>query len=220
MKTVAFIPAKDISERLPGKNMRLLNGMPMFYWSVKYAQAHGLFPIITTQPNSEVSMWLRTREVGEYLCYETSVKGIIEEAKAAAKHFGFAQPDRKWVLLQPSSPIRKPGLVNELLQHANAFTSQKIKLVGTYNGKSKFQGDAQTATEWFHHWDGNMLAGTMEGLMRVRDGNVMVDNIIPVEEGMPFNLQVDTKTDWDTVEAIVTKYPELLTELTPPCLSL
>jgi len=35
MKISAIVPMKGHSERVPGKNLRLLNGKPLFYWIIK-----------------------------------------------------------------------------------------------------------------------------------------------------------------------------------------
>lgn len=43
MNAVAIIPARGGSQRIPGKNLRLFNGVPMIVWSIRAALASGVF---------------------------------------------------------------------------------------------------------------------------------------------------------------------------------
>lgn len=43
MSTVAIIPARGGSKRIPGKNLRLFNGLPMIAWSIRAARRAGCF---------------------------------------------------------------------------------------------------------------------------------------------------------------------------------
>ena len=37
-RTIAFIPARGGSKRLPGKNTKLFNGNPLLYYTINYAK--------------------------------------------------------------------------------------------------------------------------------------------------------------------------------------
>lgn len=43
MKTACFIPIKANSERVPGKNFRLLNGKPLYQFTIEHALAAKCF---------------------------------------------------------------------------------------------------------------------------------------------------------------------------------
>jgi len=53
MKTMAIIPARKNSKRLPGKNTRLLAGFPLFEWTISQAVATREFKriVVTTDDN-------------------------------------------------------------------------------------------------------------------------------------------------------------------------
>lgn len=54
MKNIlAVIPARAGSKRLPGKNMKLLNGNPMIYYTIKSAKDLGIFKKICVATDSE-----------------------------------------------------------------------------------------------------------------------------------------------------------------------
>lgn len=50
VSTVAIIPARGGSKRIPGKNLRLFNGQPMIAWSIRAARQAGCFEriVVTT----------------------------------------------------------------------------------------------------------------------------------------------------------------------------
>ena len=43
MKTIAIIPARGGSKRIPKKNIRLFCGKPMIAWAIEAANKSGLF---------------------------------------------------------------------------------------------------------------------------------------------------------------------------------
>lgn len=50
---LAVIPARGGSKRIPGKNARLFNGVPMIAWSIRVAQAAGCFARIVVSTDDE-----------------------------------------------------------------------------------------------------------------------------------------------------------------------
>ncbi|MDC0379692.1 acylneuraminate cytidylyltransferase family protein [Litorivicinus sp.] len=51
-KLVAIIPARGGSTRVPGKNMRLLAGKPLIYWTIKAAKEANVFDLILVSTDS------------------------------------------------------------------------------------------------------------------------------------------------------------------------
>lgn len=51
MKTACFIPIKANSERVPGKNFRLLNGRPLYEFIVEHALAAQCFDDVYIDTN-------------------------------------------------------------------------------------------------------------------------------------------------------------------------
>lgn len=163
-KPLAFIPTKDSSVRVPGKNLLKLGDIPVFYHSVLYARRHGCVPVVVTNHDSKIADWLMGHDE-DCLVYQTEIKEHHDEYREAIQTLNLnVTPDDKWVVLQPTSPIRKEGLVYDLLEAGNAFTAQKIKVVGNYNNVFRIQRDSERATDWFYHWDGNILSGYIRDL--------------------------------------------------------
>lgn len=52
MGAVAIIPARGGSKRIPGKNLKLFNGLPMIAWSIRAARAAGCFARVVVSTDS------------------------------------------------------------------------------------------------------------------------------------------------------------------------
>lgn len=76
MKVACFIPIKANSERVPGKNFRILCGKPLYQYIINHAIEAGCFDDIYVDTNSE--------DVKEY-CKSNNIK-IIERKEELAKN--------------------------------------------------------------------------------------------------------------------------------------
>ncbi|MBF7144576.1 MULTISPECIES: pseudaminic acid cytidylyltransferase [Pseudomonas] len=65
MTTVAIIPARGGSKRIPGKNLRLFNGVPMMAWSIRAAQRAGCFDRIVVSTDDPALAELALAEGAE-----------------------------------------------------------------------------------------------------------------------------------------------------------
>lgn len=110
MGIAAFIPAKMTSMRLPGKNMKMLCGYPLVYYSIKVASlVKEIEHIIVSSEDKEV---LRTAiEFGAIpLSRPRSLSGGKVTNITVLKHFykKFSEKAEIVVLLQPNHPLRHP----------------------------------------------------------------------------------------------------------------
>ena len=56
MTTLAIVPARAGSKRLPGKNLRLLHGKPLICWTLEAAlQAQGIDRVIVSTDSAEIA---------------------------------------------------------------------------------------------------------------------------------------------------------------------
>lgn len=110
MGVIAFIPAKMTSERLPGKNLRMLCGYPLLYYSIKVARlVREIDTIVVSSEDKEV---LRiAKELGATpLQRPINLTGAKVTNIEVLKHFytSLAQKNEIVILLQPSHPLRDP----------------------------------------------------------------------------------------------------------------
>lgn len=117
MKTIAIIPARGGSKRLPGKNIRLLDGIPLIEHSINYAK--GFSNIIdkiivsTDSPEiKEVALGCGVLVIDRPQHLSTDFSTSV----SALKHVLESLPGeevKNVILLQPTNPLRPETLLQE-----------------------------------------------------------------------------------------------------------
>jgi CMP-N-acetylneuraminic acid synthetase len=109
MKTVALIPARGGSKRLPGKNIMDFCGKPLLAWSILQAQKSLCFgnDIYVSTDCEEIAL-----EANEYGAKVIERPAFISQDKTSTldvvKHFKSKNlEDENVILLQPTNPLRK-----------------------------------------------------------------------------------------------------------------
>jgi CMP-N-acetylneuraminic acid synthetase len=126
VKTLALIPARGGSKRLPGKNVRPFLGRPLIQWSVLFARESGLFDRVLVSTDAEDIAqsaraagldvpWLRPAGLA------TDTAGSGEVAVDALKREQAEGRAYDWIaLLQPTSPLREPLRWRQAFEAARA----------------------------------------------------------------------------------------------------
>lgn len=135
---VALIPARAGSKRCPGKNTRLLDGKPLFEWSIDLAQSCGLFTsiVVSTDDNATESL--------------AFMRGC-ETHHRKPEHATDDAPDYLWVadvlkdrtedlftILRPTSPFRSVSMLRRayaLLIGSRAHSVRAVQVVTEHPGK-------------------------------------------------------------------------------------
>lgn len=119
MRILALIPARGGSKRLPGKNVKLLGGLPLIAWTIRSA--------LESQVCVDVVVSTDDPEIKRVSChYGASVSGLrpIELATDTASSVDVAlhaldeyeaghSPVDGLMLLQPTSPFRPSKTIKE-----------------------------------------------------------------------------------------------------------
>lgn len=118
-----LIPARGGSKQVPGKNIRPLGGVPLLAWTARAIAASGVEarPVLSTDDPA-------TAEIGRAYGLEVSFLRPAELATDTSGMMGVVDHAVGWVegqggfevsaimLLQPTSPFRKPRRLNEALE--------------------------------------------------------------------------------------------------------
>lgn len=122
MKILGIIPARGGSKGIPGKNIKLLGGKPLLAYTAESAKASKLLDrvilhtddpdIIAKGKNCELEIpFIRP----EFLAGDTTTS--LEVVEHALKFFKDEGEDYDAVcLLQPTTPFRKAGLIDEAIE--------------------------------------------------------------------------------------------------------
>lgn len=204
MNSIAIIPAKSFSKRFPYKNTADFCGRPLYWWSVEAALDAGITPVVYTD-NTEimrqcvaanVKVARRDAQDGEEM--EDCVESVLKQEDV----------DR-FVILQPTSPMRVPGLINEgwlSLEKANkesGYTFEKIKPIGHFGNEFSRVGRTENAKTFLKWHDGNIVWCTKKFFQE--NGTLLTTDSMPIENVYPATLQVDYKRELDALIAIARK---------------
>lgn len=122
MKTLAVIPARGGSKRLPGKNVKPFLGVPLIGWSIRFARRMGCFDRIVVSTNSE-EIAATSRAEGIEVSYLRPAALATDTATSADVALDVLARERQHgtydlvALLQPTSPMREPSRWSEAFKH-------------------------------------------------------------------------------------------------------
>src|SRR5688500_6663767 len=124
---VALIPARHGSKRVPGKNIRLLNGHPLLAYTIRAAIDSGVFDAVIVSTDSQETAEMARRYGAEVPFlrpaeFAGDTSPDIEWLEHLLKTLGAA--GRSWdafSLLRPTSPFRTAATIRRAW---NLFTSQ------------------------------------------------------------------------------------------------
>ncbi len=190
---MAVVPAKGVSERCPGKNLRLLAGEPLFLHSVLYARQEGFTPVVSTDSDEVMA-----------LCRKRNIAFVQETVDDSRMENCLQQVLRRYAcnvlaVLQPTSPLRERGMLKRMgdavaREGQPVYTSWKIKLIGHLDGAFQHACREQDAKRFFHFFDGSVVV-VRESAFR-RTGRLFNDEARPWPNVFPCTLQIDTEEEF------------------------
>jgi len=116
MSVVAVIPARGNSKRLPGKNIRELDGRPLIAYSCLVAQAcNTIDHVVVVSDNKDIleasAPYSQIIHLPEK--YTTDSASLTETLQHTLQYYDWYD----WVvLLQPTCPLRQPSLVDKWIR--------------------------------------------------------------------------------------------------------
>jgi len=114
MKTIAIIPARGGSKRLPNKNRLLLGGIPLIAHSILYAKRVGFIDAVyvsTDDPEiKKIALFYEALVIDR----PASISGDFEPTVSAVKHAIEGNDTvENIILLQPTNPLRPENLLTD-----------------------------------------------------------------------------------------------------------
>ena len=117
MSLLGVIPARGGSKGIPKKNLMLIAGKPLIYWSIQAALESSLLPhFVVSTEDAEISA--ASRSMGaEVLIRPNYLATDSATTMAVLQHAVEEKPEVDAVLLmQPTSPIRNFNLVDQVVE--------------------------------------------------------------------------------------------------------
>ncbi|WP_416448164.1 cytidylyltransferase domain-containing protein [Leeuwenhoekiella sp. A2] len=211
-KYLPIIPARAGSQRLAGKNMRLLGGMPLIGHSISFAKANSLRNIVVTTNDAEVSNYAQQEGVG-VIERPDHLAGDREPTITAVQH-ALEQQEQEYnaiILLQPTNPLRPKNLLQKALKE---FEEGNYDSLMTVSKSDKKLGRIVNNSFIPFNYEIGQRSQDMEplyyenGLLYIIKTEVIKEGKILGEKNCPFfvnhpfaEIDIDTLTDFKKAEA-------------------
>lgn len=138
MKTIAIIPARGGSKRLPNKNSLSLGGIPLIVHSILYAQKNkAIIDEIYVSTNDETIKKIALEYGAKVIDRPESLSGDLESTVSALKHVleSLDFEVENVVLLQPTNPLRPEPLLKEAFEMYHKQDSDSLFTVSRNHHK-------------------------------------------------------------------------------------
>jgi CMP-N,N'-diacetyllegionaminic acid synthase len=223
MNVLGIVPARGGSKGIPDKNLRELAGKPLLAYTVEAAQASGVIDRLVLSTDSDVIAKLG-RKLGLDVPFmrparlardESSMLGVLQHAVAQVESEPW-KPDLI-VLLQPTSPLRRPEHVRRAVELLTSNECDSVvsvvmiphqfapqKALRLQDGKLSFWSpEADTITrrqqlETMYAREGTVYVCWRDVLME--KGSLYGEQCLPLVLPAAESLNLDSLEDWQRAE--------------------
>ena len=226
MKILAIIPARGGSKGIPGKNIRLLNGIPLLVYTFEAAQkAKNITRLVLNTDDEEIAQvgiqlgldvpFLRPSELAQDNTPTLPVvQHMIAELEKENQYFDAV------CLLQTTSPFREEGMIDAAIEKFMKSGADSLVSVQPvpheYNPHWVFEPNEEGMLQ--------IATGESEIISRrqdlpeafIRDGALYITRTEIIKQGSlygdktayylhtpPFHVNLDTEEDWNKAERLL-----------------
>jgi CMP-N-acetylneuraminic acid synthetase len=217
-KTIAIIPARGGSKRLPNKNSLLLGNYPLLVHSILFAQANNkIIDEIYVSTDDEKIKEIGLQYGAKIIDRPTEISGDLEPTITALKHVlqSVNEEVENIVLLQPTNPLRPENLLKECFEKFQEMQSDSLFTVSqNYHKLGKITNDKFVP----FNYEIGQRSQDLEplyfenGLLYITKSKSIFDDKIITENAVPFivnhifaNVDIDTKEDFEYAEYLLNK---------------
>lgn len=227
--SLVLIPARKGSKRLPGKNTFVFEGVPMIAWSIRAAQrSTQVTNIIVSTDDEKVAeiaekegakvQWRPEHLAGDHCSMLAVLQFTVEKLRKKGHHI-----PEFLILLQPTSPLRELGLIDNALTKINEtpeadrlieLVSQKLhsgKVVdGFWHSDSPETTRSQDLPEIFYP-SGRLFIYRISQTVDV--GSESGSKTIVQQAAFNENINIDEQSDIDKLSTVFARNKDKFTYL-------
>ena len=215
-KTIAIIPARGGSKRLPNKNILLLDGIPLIAHSILYAKENSsIIDEVYISTDDEKIKEIATKFGAKVIDRPKAISGDLEPTISALQHAinAIGLDIENIVLLQPTNPLRPKTLLKdcfEIYQNLNCdslftVTQNHQKLGKIINNKyvafNYEIGQRSQDLEPLYYENGLLYISKTKAIL---EGNIISKNAFPYIENHIFaTIDIDTNEDLEYAKYVL-----------------
>lgn len=221
MKTIAIIPARGGSKRLPNKNLLSLGGISLIAHSILYTQQNSvIIDEVYVSTDDETIRKIALQYGAKVIDRPESLSGDFEPTVSALKHVleSMETDVENVILLQATNPLRPQNLLKEAFEvyqkgnYDSLFTVSKNHQKLGKIVENKFYPFNYTIGQRSQDLEALFFEN---GLLYITKAALFLENSIISEVAYPFevnhifaNVDIDTQEDLDYAEYL---YQKLIT---------
>ena len=219
IKTIAIIPARGGSKRLPNKNIQLLGGIPLIAHSILYAQKHDFISAVYVSTDDEAIKKVAKQYGALVIDRPAVLSGDLEPTVSALKHVleNIEEVDDV-ILLQATNPLRPEKMLADAFQ---IFKDKNCGSLFTVSQNHHKLGKINNNTFEPYNYTIGQRSQDLEplyfenGLLYISKAELILKDIIFDEAGFPFevnhifaSVDIDTQEDFEYATYLFTKRRE------------
>lgn len=216
-KTIAIIPARGGSKRLPGKNIQLLGGIPLIAHSIRYAQKNEFIDAVYVSTDDDAIKKVAEGYGAIVIDRPAALSGDLEPTVTALKHVLETLNDdaETIILLQPTNPLRPENLLKEAF---TAFTQKGFDSLFTISRNHQKLGKIVNDRFIPFNYEIGQRSQDLEplyfenGLLYISKASLIRKEVILSESAFPMvvnhpfaSVDIDTKEDFEYAEYLFNK---------------
>jgi N-acylneuraminate cytidylyltransferase len=219
MKTIAIIPARGKSKRLPSKNLLLLCRIPLFVHSILYAQKNSAIIDEVYVSTDDVAIKKIALEYGaKVIDRPERLSGDLEPTVSSLKHVLESLEDEveNVILLQATNPLRPENLLKEAFE---TFLDANYDSLFTVSRNHQKLGKIEANKFIPFNYEIGQRSQDLEplyfenGLLYISKAKLILEGKIISESAFPYevnsvfaNVDIDTQADLDYAEYLFNKF--------------
>lgn len=219
-KTIAIIPARGGSKRLPNKNLLQLGAVPLLVHSILYAQANSeIIDEIYVSTNDAAIKKIALEYGAKVIDRPEELSTDLNSTVSALRHVIETLNDdsiENVVLLQPTNPLRPVSLLIDCFKQFVESGSDSLFTVS--ENHQKFGKIVANNFQPFNYKFGQRSQDLEplffeNGLLYITKANAILNDKIMTENALPFvvnhifaTVDIDTQEDFDYAAYLYQKY--------------
>ena len=217
MKTIAIIPARGNSNRLPGKNLLKLGDLPLIAHSILYAKANSsIIDDVYVTTDCEQIKKIALQYGAKVIDRPEVLSGEFEPTISALKHvLENIEAVDSVIVLQPTNPLRPANLLTEAFE---IYSAKSVDSLFTVTRNYQKFGKIEDGRYRPFNYKLGQRSQDLDplyfenGLLYITKASLILKDIILSEVAIPFIIEhpfakvdIDTQDDFEYAEYIINK---------------